>query len=189
MSQLYDYLSTLAPGAVEDQAELVRHLQASWDDLRGSNQSAMATWKLSRLESPRWEPPLLIFTVERHGAIVGGGSTRAEMQHWVVDPRSGSARIQGAGRRQLRPTAPRLDVRPLVEELAHLVAERADDERLKWSDDGHALKVTIGKVIPADGFQQTIAGRRKRFRIAFDSRMTQMGWETTSAPYLYTLPG
>lgn len=80
-------------------------------------------------------------------------------------------------------------MRPLVEELAHLVAERADDERLKWSDDGHALKVTIGKVIPADGFQQTIAGRRKRFRIAFDSRMTQMGWETTSAPYRYTLPG
>lgn len=95
MSQLYDYLSTLAPGAVEDQAELVRHLRASWDALRGSNQSAMATWKLSRLESPRWEPPLLSFAVERHGAIVGGGSTRAEMQHWVVDPRSGTARIQG----------------------------------------------------------------------------------------------
>lgn len=187
MSQLYDYLSALPPGSVEDQAELVRHLQACWDDLRGSNRSAMAIWKLSRLEDPRWEPPLLSFAVERHGAIVGGGSTRAEMQYWVVDPRFATARVEGTGRRQLRPSAPRLDVRPLVEEIAHLVAERAVDERLSWSDEGHVLRVAIGKVIPVEGFQQTIAGRRKRFRMALDSRMAEMGWETTPTAYRYIL--
>jgi hypothetical protein len=185
MSQLHDYLSALPPGPIEDRAELVRHLQACWDGLRGSNRSAMATWKLNRLEDPRWEPPLLSFAVERHGAMVGGGSTRAEMQRWVVDLRSATTRIEGTGRRQLRPSAARLDVRPLVEEIACLVAERAIDERLSWSDEGHAVRVAIGKVIPADGFQQTIAGRRKRFRAALDSRMAEMGWETAPTAYRY----
>jgi hypothetical protein len=97
--------------------------------------------------------PLLSFAVERHGAIVGGGSTRAEMQHRVVDARSRTAQIQGTGRRQIRPTASRIDVRPMVEEIAQLVAERTDDHRVTWSDDGHTFRVAIGKIIPDDGFK------------------------------------
>lgn len=188
MSQLYDYLSSLPPGPIQDQVQLFRHLQASWEDLRGSNRSAMATWKLNRLESPLWEPPLLSFAIERHGAVVGGGSTRAEMQHWVVDARSGTAEIHRSGRRQVRPTASRVDVRPIVEEIAHLVSEGADDDRLTWSDDHRALKVAVGKVIPDDGFKQTVAGRRKRFRTALDARMAEMGWESAPTPYRYTMP-
>ena len=188
MSQLYDYLSALPSGPVEDEDQLLRHLQACWRDLTGSRQSAMATWKLNRLEDPRWEPPLLSFAIERHGAIVGGGSTRAEMQHWVVDTRSGMARIQRTGRRQVKPSASRLDVRPIVEEIAHAISQSVEDDRLSWSDDRHLVRVAISKVIPDDGFRQTIAGRRKRFRTALDSRLAEMGWQTTTTPYRYTFP-
>lgn len=188
MPQLYDYLSALPVGPVEDQVQLLRELQACWDDLRGSDRSAMATWKLNRLENPLWEPPLLSFAVERHGAVVAGGSTRAEIQHWVVDAKSGTARIQQTGRRQIRPAGPRLDVRPLVEQIADAISEGADDDRLKWSDDRHVVKVAVGEIIPDDGFRQTITGRRKRFRTALDTRLAEMGWQATTTPYRYTRP-
>lgn len=187
MSPLYEYLSALRPGPVEDRDQLICHLQACWEDLTGSKRAAMTSWKLNRLEDPRWEPPLLSFAVERHGAIVGGGSTRAEMQGWVVDARSGRARIQRTGHRQIRPSASRLDVRPIVDEIVYAISENVEDDRLNWSDDRHVVRVAISKVIPDDGFRQTIAGRRKRFRTALDSRLAEIGWKTTTTPYRYTL--
>ncbi len=44
----------------------------------------MHAGKLGRMEDVRWEPPVLSFRIERHGAM-GVGSTRAELQNWRVD--------------------------------------------------------------------------------------------------------
>src|SRR5947208_12462125 len=51
---------------------LVRLLQGCWHNLQGSGETRMAAWKLERIEQVRWDPPVLSFVVERHGAAVLG---------------------------------------------------------------------------------------------------------------------
>ena len=67
--------------------------------------------------------------LERHGGTVLG-STRAEVQHWEVDPRAATARVVRSTHRQLHPMAARLDVRQLAAEVAALILSGANDDRL-----------------------------------------------------------
>lgn len=186
MSELYEYLSSLPAGPNADRDELLRHLVGIWHSLAGSTELGMDASKLHRIENPSWQPPLLTFDLERHGAIMGGASTRAQMQHWVVDAQAGTVEAREAGFRQAGAMTPRLDVRPLVEEIVGLIAKDADDDRLTWSDDRRTVRVNIGRVIPDDGFKQTVAGRRKRFRSALDEHLVEHGWDRTATPYRYS---
>src|SRR5690348_3540304 len=76
------------------EADLVRELERVWYDLHSSSDEKMATHKLSRLEQPEWNPPCLTFAIERHGGTVLG-STRAELQWWIVDLDAGTATVVG----------------------------------------------------------------------------------------------
>jgi hypothetical protein len=163
LAALRRFLAATEQGPIEDAAALIALLAAVWPSLDGADDEAMASWKLGRMEGPEWRPPLLTFVIERHGGFVLG-STRAELQQWTVDLDTLTASVEGVGRRQLRPLAPRLNVAPLVAEIVELIAAGIDDDRLGWSSDRQTVRVRIGKIIPADGFAQTVAGRRKRSR-------------------------
>jgi hypothetical protein len=176
---LREILDHNGPGPVSDSAALVRELQKVWDDFEGASETAMEAHKLNRIENPHWDPPVLRFGIERHGALVGGGSTRDEVQAWEMNLDTARANIVGSKRRQSRPTAPRLDVKPLAEEIAKLAMAGADDDRLKWSADRNAVTVRIGKVIPdRSAFAQTVRGRRERFRSQLDALLSASGWSS-----------
>jgi hypothetical protein len=44
----------------------------------------MAGYKLSRMKDATWNPPILEFTIERHGGTALG-STRASLQRWEIN--------------------------------------------------------------------------------------------------------
>jgi hypothetical protein len=88
------------------------HLLANcWHELEGAGQTAMQARKLDRAEDVSWNPPVLSFTIERHGMS--------------TDHRCNSAH---------------------------------------------------GRLVPGEGYQQTVADRRRRFRKQLTERMQTIGW-------------
>src|SRR5207237_966444 len=99
---LCNFLSSLAPGPVEDVSTLERLLEAAWASLGGETFERTYAEKLvGRIESPRWEPPALLFELERHGAT-SMGSSRAALHTWAVDIRSHDAVVVRESHRQVR---------------------------------------------------------------------------------------
>lgn len=180
LAALRRFLAATEPGPIEGAAALIALLAAVWPSLDGADDEAMGSWKLHRMEGPEWRPPLLTFVIERHGGFVLGG-TRADLQRWAVNLDTLTASVEVAGRRQLRPMAPRLNVAPLVAEIVELVAAGVEDDRLGWSPDRQTVRVRISKIIPADGFAQTVEGRRKRFRDKLRAAMAASGWSVGTA--------
>lgn len=175
-------LTDLPPGPMARSVELEDLLAEAWDGLAGSRDGGMQADKLrGRLESIEWSPPILKFDIERHGGTVHG-STRAELQRWAVDVNAGVADLLlGHHFRQLEPTQPRLDVKPLVDAIATAILSGAVDPRLKWSADRKNVQVQIAKIIPDSGPKETTAKRRKRFRDALEPRLIEAGWKEVRA--------
>ena len=176
LEQLRVYLRDTPPGPVEDVVGLYDVLVPAWEDIAGSSDTSMAYTKLDRIEEPQWNPPLLTFRMERHGGMVGGGSSRAEIQEWTVDVDKAEADVETRGYRQLLPMQPRLDVEPLAVEIVSLIEGGVDDERLKWSADRSRVTVVIGQVIPDSGPKQTVTARRKRFKKMLSEALVAGGW-------------
>jgi hypothetical protein len=178
MEKLLEYLGSLQPGPVSDTAALEAVLAPCWHMFDGSEAEQMHGGKLrGRMEQVVWKPPILRFVVERHGATVLG-STRAELHHWELNVEKRTALCGPYGFRQVVPMQPRLDVRPMAEEIAQLIIDHQEDERLKWYPDG-AVRVHIGKIIPADSaVPRTLEGRRRRFRKAVEELLGEAGWHT-----------
>jgi hypothetical protein len=171
---LLNYLAALPPGPVADTA-VERLLAACWDELSGDAGGVKPYKLLGRTEDVTWTPPKLTFAIERHGGTVLG-SSRAELQRRTVDVAQRTATHGRAGHRQLEPMQARLDVRPLAEEVAGVIVAGREDERLKWQEDG-SVKVLVGKVLPkGSAARETLAARRKRFRLALTERLAEEGW-------------
>lgn len=187
MQQLFERLQPIPAGKITDGEEIISLLADCWDQLQGSNENGMQSDKLlGRAEDLFWEPPFLCFTIERHGGTVLG-STRAELQQWRVNVENRSASCSTGGWRQLKPVQPKLNVKPIAEEIVSLILNRKEDSRLKWNKNG-SVRIAIGNIIPASSaVAQTLAGRRKRFRGEVDRLLTDHGWEPKSN-YLYTPP-
>jgi len=151
-----------------------RILADVWSDLAGGRAQAMDQHKLTRIESAWWEPPILTFDIERHGALTLG-STRAEVQTWVVDLKRMTAEITRAKRRQLEPMAPRLDVRPIAEEVARHIVAGDEVAGLKWNKDRSTVRVVASHWLPP-AVQQTMTGRRRRLLEAMGQALTDSGW-------------
>ena len=77
---------------------------------------------MARAEDLVWQPPVLSFKIERHGATALG-STRAEVQKWHVDVSSGNAHCESETYRQLIPRARGLIVRPIACKVCEVVKE------------------------------------------------------------------
>jgi hypothetical protein len=112
---LSDELSNTPRGAIQDAArdKIIGLLADCWHDFEGADETSMKDLKLTRAEDLSWMPPVLSFTIERHGATVLG-STRAELYQWTVNLNLMTASCARSGYRQLAPAAPRLDVKPIA---------------------------------------------------------------------------
>jgi hypothetical protein len=128
------------------------------------------------MEDVRWEPPVLSFRIERHGAM-GVGSTRAELQNWRVDLDRKTAKCErSCSYRQALPRAEGIRIEPIAGELAESIIAGSSDQRLKWQG-GETVRVLMAKVFPYDsGYMQTITGRRKRLRAALEPLLAGNGW-------------
>jgi hypothetical protein len=70
-------------------------LAGCWETLKGGSDTNMRAEKLWRIEEPSWVPPILEFSIERHGQTVNG-SSRATVYRWSVNLEMGEARISRA---------------------------------------------------------------------------------------------
>lgn len=181
MKELREYLKSLPEGPIADVAEFASMLEAAWDVFVGADAQGMKHNKLvGRMENVEWHPPLITFQIERHGAA-RMGSTRAELHSWEVDVKKLEATCHTGRYRQLSPRSPNMKVEPLAVEIADLIVNRQEDERLQWKDDGSA-RVLIGKVVPNKStFKRTLQDRRKRFHNDMDRRLAPHGWRKVRA--------
>jgi hypothetical protein len=175
-TSLKDYLMSLPAGSPLDQDQVEFLLAEAWPSLRGSRAGGMQPYKIrGRTEKLSWNPPLLTFVIERHGATMNG-STRAEMQHWCVDVSTHTAEIVSTGKRQLRSMARRVNVKGPAADIAEAILKNQDCAGMKRYPDGR-VRILINEVVPGEGaFKQTVAGRRKRFRAALEALIKEHGW-------------
>ena len=180
LDELRRYCTGLSAGPISDESEMERLLAACWNDLVGDD-GGMTDAKLpGRMEGVVWQPPKIVFRIERHGATVIG-STRAEVQEWTIDLERRTKAVVTVGRRQVRPMQGRLDVQPIADEIAAAILESRPDDRLKWDGTDH-VRLLIGKVLPAgSAVKETLAGRRKRLRESVAVLVVSAGWKLVKA--------
>ena len=177
LSALKSYLSSQPPGPLTEEEQLETLLVSAWDELKGSADGGMESYKLKgRMESLAWNPPILSFQIERHGATANG-SVYAEMQQWEINCEKGTANYDkfNSRRRQVAPKSLPLKVGPIAKEIAEIIRRGATDHRLKWLSSTEA-KVLISEIISGWGAQQTVSGRRKRFYAALGHELAETGW-------------
>lgn len=151
-----------------------------WDDLAGDDGGMNPDKLRGRMEAIAWNPPILSFFIERHGVAVLG-SSRAEVQEWVVDLDQRSKAIKSVGRRQVRPMQAKLDMAPIAQELADAILAERQDDRLKWIGENQ-VRLLIGKVLAARSVaKETLAGRRKRLREGVARAVASAGWKMVRA--------
>jgi hypothetical protein len=174
IERIRQHCASLPPGPVADVPTLGRLLAAVWEELSGDD-GGMEAYKLSRMEKPIWNPPILTFRIERHGAA-SLGSSRAEVQEWTVDLERLTASVTVAGRRQIGPIQPRLDVKPIAADLCSAILTGKQDNRLKWESTSK-VRMLVGKVLPeGSAVKDTLAARRKRLRNELTRLLAPEGW-------------
>jgi hypothetical protein len=178
ISDLRAFLDTRPRGPIPDASRLIELLASCWHDFAGSSETNMQPEKLARIEDPDWNPPILTFKIERHAQTVMG-STRASLYEWSLDLESRTASIMRKGRRQLRPIAKKLDVKPIAESLADAIINGRRDDRIKIMADA-SVKIDIGRIIPETN-QQTTTDRRKRLRRCLTALLEPHGWKELRA--------
>lgn len=146
-----------------------------WTALEGSDAENTKWNKLYRSESIQWNPPILSFILERHGGLVLG-STRADVHYWNVDVEMGTASIERKGYRQKERTSPRMNTKPIAQEIAKLILNGALDSRLNWDADKEYVILTISKIIPEACYQRTTQGRRDKFKAYLEEILIEHGW-------------
>jgi hypothetical protein len=180
LRELVSFLTGLPPGDVSDTKALEAILARCWHCLTGGEIGGMAGDTLvGRMEQVSWQPPVLSFVIERHGAPALG-STRAELQYWEVDLEKQIAMLTGTCLRQTRPpqrSIRRAQMESLAEQIASLLEDRMDDDRVKWNADG-TVHVLVSRVFPRhSAVKATLEGRRHRFAEILETVLATRGWE------------
>jgi len=180
LTQLIDFLSTVPKGIVNDEtkAKLIPILNACWYDFQYRNEGKMEAYKLTRMAEPLWVPPKLIFEIERHGATALG-SSRAEIQQWVINIETREADVNPVGHRQIYKIQAKFDVKPIADELAKKIQKGKKDPRLKWSSTGSEMDLS-SNILPRSS-KKTMEGRRKRLSFALEERLEPLGWESNGS--------
>jgi hypothetical protein len=187
MKELIDYMDSFNAGPITETTKLTNLLETFWSEFAGSTSEGMTGNKLrNRIEDVNWNPPMLSFSIERHGATVLG-SSRAEYQSWEINFEEKTASFQNIGYKQIIPKAPRMNLRPIAEEIAHMIMSYQEDSRLIWKNNG-TVTVKIGKILPTgSAVKQTLAYRRKRFRKILEELLSNSGWNIIR-PNVFTPP-
>lgn len=183
MESLRALLATLSPGPVPSSVPLDSVLASCWSELAGGDSHGMTADKLlGRMEDAIWDPPAVRFWLARHGAIVAGGSTRADKQHWTIDVDLRRATVEEHGFVQVHPSQPPLNLSPIVSELTALILSDTPDPRLQW-DGPQRVRVLIGRILPEhSAVRRTLAGRRKRLITELQARLAPSGWIRRPGP-------
>ncbi len=172
ISALHTFLNGLPIGEIkgsdENRRTVSKLLQDCWEMLNGSDDEKTFSTKIHRAESICWNPPIVSFELERHGATVGG-SSRADLHHWSVDVEKGTANVKIGKYRQLSPKSPSMKTQPIAKEVANNIVNLLDDSTLEWDSDKSYVVIKISEIIPDNGATQTTIGRRKRFNKAMSS--------------------
>src|ERR1035441_6328735 len=114
MEKLQTLMGQTTPGRIHWTPEVEEVLASCWHNLNGGEEGGMEGYKLkNRMESVLWNPPILEFDIERHGATVNG-SVYAGVQHWTVNVDTDEAHLGGERRRQVHAKDARLKMEPLV---------------------------------------------------------------------------
>jgi hypothetical protein len=177
VTELQRVMSTTQPGDIADTTRIEELLASCWNELQGGDGGMAGFKRNGRVEDVKWNPPILGFTIERHGGTVMG-SGYAELQSWIVDLESGTATLENDRRKRWLggPRNSPLKVGPLAAEIAELIKGGKQDPRLKWKSPDE-VRVLIGEVIPDDCPNQTLVGRRMRFKRALQESLRENGWE------------
>ena len=184
-SQLGIFLARIGTGMLNEHetSQVEGFLAEKWDELIGESAGGMQGYKVKdRTEEMQWQPPVLGFTIERHGGTLQG-STRADMQDWEFDVVRCVANLVREWHRQLRRMNPRLDIAGIAEEIATAILERRRDPRLQWYRSGKSRvlssAITGGQSVP----KATREGRQKRLRKEILSRIIHHGWVANGSYY------
>lgn len=174
-------LETLGSGDLEEATR--QALADCWEQFKGHGESAMAAYKLDRAGAFTWEWPILEFTIERHGAIVGGGSSRAELQRWRLDLEKRSADVISLSHRQVRTMAPALQFDKVVSELIDALRDRGQATWLRWDEAGGVTVVISQLRVRAETLQKnpsrskaTTDSRTLQLREVAKREMVALGW-------------
>jgi hypothetical protein len=182
LESLRSLLIQAIAGPLPEQTVLVvlEHLEAIWHQLGGATATEMAARKLERATDWVWDPPVLSFTIVRHGAAVAGGSKKGERQRWQVDLAQGTATVSPTGFVLLEQRSPPFDADSPAERIAWIVQTgpnpEAADEGITWLADDQ-VRIRLRAFVPTDGPSQTVTGRVRRLREATTSRLDKLGWE------------
>jgi hypothetical protein len=123
----------------------------------------------------KWQSPNLLFTLERHGGTVNG-SSRASLHHWQVDTNNWIACIIKKGHRQLKKQAKKVYAKQKCIEILDIITQLKDHIWIKWAPDHTQARLFITYVVPDDGKQRTISGRRKRIKEELPKYLEPEGW-------------
>ena len=186
-SQLGPILAEIGTGILPESEKnrVEQFLAENWDELAGKSARGMQGYKVvDRTEEMRWQPPVLSFTIERHGGTLVG-SSRAEMQCWEFDLVRCVAEPRMGGMRQLSKMNPRLDVASIAAEIAQAILERReDDDRLEWTS-GNVV-ILSGKILGKGSVSKpTLEGRQKLLRKGILHRIEQHGWIAKGSTYAF----
>jgi hypothetical protein len=91
-----------------------------------------------------------------------------------------TASCQSAGFKQIGSKEPKLHVARIAKDIARLILDRQEDDRLRWRQDG-SVCVQIGKIPGLESAflaSQTRTDRGKRFRRALEELLRNAGWRT-----------
>ena len=165
-----------------DTSRVEGFLAEHWDQLVKDVDGGMQVFKVvDRTEKMEWQPPVLSFKIERHGRTVLG-SSRAELQHWQLDTAACVATFNGDSYRQKRPKNPILDIESIAREIAPLILERREDDRLQWTRNGK-VKILWARILGRQSVpKETLEGWRKRLRKAVLRLIEPQDW-VPNGPY------
>jgi hypothetical protein len=185
---LVELLESLPTGPIADnlRGRVIKLLQGCWNEFAGSHQTKMEAYKLDRAEHLRWAAPVLSFKVARHGATALG-SPREHLYWWHINVADKTATLEKGTFRLVRPAAAKLSKDEILE-IVRRVCEHVQNGRLSsaapgifltWKSETETL-IKPAALIAADGFKQTLAGRRKRVRSILIDEMKTIGWVVVS---------
>ena len=176
-------LQTCGEGEIDSAMKpaIIEILGENWEDIPGANCEKTYPYKIKRAqdEPMKWEAPILSFKLERHGGTVMG-SKKAEIHSWVIDTQKRRAQIVNKSPRYLVPPDRKWDPTPLAQELFRAIAQRQEHPNLKWDNENTTVRlIGIRDLIPGDN-NQTLQGRRKKFRENLQELLSEKGWTMDS---------
>lgn len=185
LEEFREHLSRVPPEQNMPASKVVGLLAQCWGELAG-DLGGMEPHKLAgRMENICWQPPLLTFEIERHGATVLG-SVYAEVQRWTVNVDRASVELAPyTQKRQVGFKQKPLKVAPIAEEVAGLILAGKEDERLNWYNPSK-VRILMGYVLPeGSAVKETLMKRRRRLSQAIEKKLADHGWKKISSQHTY----